>query len=123
MLIGDTSFLYDLNSLILLKQLQHPFVIVLLNNDGGGIFNLLPVPESEKQAFYQLPHGLTFKNTCDQFSIRYQQPATFSEFKTHYQDALNTKNNKTTLIEVCVSNQLTAIQLQAIKEQLQHAII
>jgi len=40
-------------------------VIVLLNNDGGGIFN----------------------------------------------------------IEVCVSNQLTATQLQAIKEQLQHAII
>ena len=123
LLIGDTSFLYDLNSLTLLQQLQQPFVIVLLNNDGGGIFNLLPVPESEKQVFYQLPHALTFKNTCDQFSIRYQQPTTFSEFKTHYQDALITEDNKTTLIEVCVSNQLTATQLQAIKEQLQHAII
>ena len=123
LVIGDTSFLYDLNSLTLLTQLQQPFVIVLLNNDGGGIFNLLPVPESEKQVFYQLPHGLTFKNTCAQFSINYQQPTTFSEFKTHYQDALITKDNKTTLIEVCVSNQLTATQLQAIKEQLQHAII
>ncbi|MBB1273818.1 2-succinyl-5-enolpyruvyl-6-hydroxy-3-cyclohexene-1-carboxylic-acid synthase [Psychromonas sp. SR45-3] len=124
LLIGDTSFLYDLNSLALLTQLQHPFVIVLLNNDGGGIFNLLPVPKAQHQAFYQLPHGLTFSQTCAQFSIHYQQPKTLTAFKENYQHALAiTTHNKATLIEVCISNLLTPIQLAEIKEQLQNAII
>lgn len=124
LLIGDTSFLYDLNSLALLKQLQLPFVIVLLNNDGGGIFNLLPVPQAQQQAFYQLPHGLTFAQTCAQFSINYRRPNTFSEFQANYQQSLvNNKHNKTTLIEVCINHQLTPKQLKEIKEQIQDATI
>lgn len=124
LLIGDTSFLYDLNSLALLAQLKQPFVIVLLNNDGGGIFNLLPVPKAQQQAFYQLPHGLTFAQTCAQFTIAYQQPKTLSDFKQNYQHAasINTEN-KATLIEICISNLITPTQLQEIKEQLQNAII
>lgn len=124
LLIGDISFLYDLNSLILAHQLPLPFVIVLLNNDGGGIFNLLPVPEAQQRQFYQLPHGLTFEQTCAQFSIHYQQPTTLAEFKTQYQQAISTEHHhKQTLIEVCVNNQLTPMQLQHIKNEVKNAII
>ncbi|TEW53372.1 2-succinyl-5-enolpyruvyl-6-hydroxy-3-cyclohexene-1-carboxylic-acid synthase [Psychromonas sp. RZ22] len=124
LLIGDTSFLYDLNSLTLLNQLQQPFVIVLLNNDGGGIFNLLPVPAAHQQQFYQLPHGLNFQQICDQFSINYYQPKTFSEFQKQYQNAIiKNKHNKVTLIEVCVDNQLTPIQLSKIKDEVKNAAI
>ena len=124
LLIGDTSFLYDLNSLALLAQLTTPFVIVLLNNDGGGIFNLLPVPEEQLKPFYQNPHGLTFEETCAQFSINYHQPVTFFEFQVQYQDALSkNKHNKMTLIEVCVDNQLTPTLLQKINNEVKHAII
>lgn len=124
LLIGDTSFLYDLNSLALVKQLQLPFVIVLLNNDGGGIFNLLPVPEAQQEQFYQNPHGLTFKQTCEQFSIDYYQPSTFSEFKENYQQANAKKEgNKAALIEVCINNQLTPNQLKTIKDEVKNAII
>ena len=118
LLIGDTSFLYDLNSLALLKQLNHPFIIIVTNNDGGSIFNLLPVPEQQKRDFYQLPHGLTFANTCKQFSIDYYQPTQLDEFRDNYQTAV--KNNRS-LIEVCVKNNQTYKQLEQLKEQLQHA--
>ena len=119
LLIGDTSFLYDLNSLHLLKQLNKALVIILLNNDGGGIFNLLPVPKAQQEKYYQLPHGLNFQKTCEQFSINYSQPTNFAEFKSEYTKASN--QNNSTLIEVCISNQLTATQLQVIKEQIQNA--
>lgn len=119
LLIGDTSFLYDLNSLHLLTQLNTALVIILLNNDGGGIFNLLPVPAEQQEKYYQLPHGLTFQKTCEQFSINYSQPINFSEFKSEYAKA--SKQNNSTLIEVCIRNQLTATQLQVIKEQIQNA--
>ncbi|MFT6985125.1 MAG: 2-succinyl-5-enolpyruvyl-6-hydroxy-3-cyclohexene-1-carboxylate synthase [Psychromonas sp.] len=118
LLIGDTSFLYDLNSLTLLKQLNHPFIIIVINNDGGAIFNLLPVPAQQKQQFYQLPHGLTFADTCKQFSINYYQPSRVDEFKSNYQKALK---NEISLIEVCVKNDQTSEQLEYIKEQIKNA--
>ncbi|MCW8995693.1 MAG: 2-succinyl-5-enolpyruvyl-6-hydroxy-3-cyclohexene-1-carboxylic-acid synthase [Psychromonas sp.] len=118
LLIGDTSFLYDLNSLALLKQLDAPFIIVVINNDGGGIFNLLPVPAQQKQDFYQLPHGLSFADICKQFSVDYYHPKELPEFKNNYQTALK---NSCSLIEICVKNDQTAKQLEQLKEQIQNA--
>ena len=113
LLIGDTSFLYDLNSLALLAQLDEAFVIILINNDGGSIFNMLPVPLNQKARFYQLPHGLHFKPICEQFSVNYQQPTTVSAFKACYQKAL--KINQASLIEINVENGQTLEQLNTLK--------
>lgn len=118
LLIGDTSFLYDLNSLALLKQLKHPFIIIMINNDGGAIFNLLPVPKQLKKEFYQLPHGLTFADTCKQFSIDHYKPMQLEEFKNNYQSALK---NSLSLIEICVENEQTSRQLEQLKEQVKDA--
>lgn len=118
LLIGDTSFLYDLNSLALLKQLNSPFIIIVINNDGGSIFNLLAVPEMQKEDFYQLPHGLTFADSCKQFSIDYYQPRQLDEFKEHYQKALK---SSCSMIEICVNNDQTSKQLTQLKEQIKNA--
>lgn len=118
LLIGDTSFLYDLNSLALLKQLNHPFIIIVINNDGCSIFNLLPVPENQKRDFYQLPHGLNFSDICKQFAITYYQPKGLDDFEDNYQTA--SKSNLS-LIEVCTENSQTYHQLEQLKEQIQDA--
>jgi len=118
LLIGDTSFLYDLNSLALVKQLNHPFIIIVINNDGGSIFNLLPVPEQQKRDFYQLPHGLNFTQISQQFGIDYYRPNQLDEFKANYQKA--TKKTLS-LIEVCTKHNQTKTQLAQLIEQIQHA--
>ena len=118
LLIGDTSFLYDLNSLALLKQLECPFVIILLNNDGGSIFNLLPVPAQQKQDYYQLPHGYTFKPTCDQFGLQYYQPTSIETFEENYQSAIKQGSS---LIEICIENSQSHEQLNQIKQLIQDA--
>lgn len=98
-LLGDTSALFDLNSLALYQNLTHPVVIVVINNDGGNIFHMLPVPEENhiREQFYQLPHGLTFEAAAQQFSLHYQAPKDRDSFIDCYQDALNQAG--TTLIE------------------------
>ena len=120
LLIGDTSFLYDLNSLALLKQLQTPFNIIVINNDGGGIFNLLPVPEEQKKEFYQLPDGLNFKAICEQFCIDYYNPNQVTDFKDTYNRSLQSKHS---LIEITLPNQQSATQLQQLKEQVHYATL
>ena len=46
LLIGDLSFLHDVNGLIITRFHQTDLTIVIMNNDGGGIFSYLPQAES-----------------------------------------------------------------------------
>ena len=48
LVIGDVSFLHDVNGLNLLKSglWRQPLTIVIINNGGGGIFNFLPVSKA-----------------------------------------------------------------------------
>ena len=80
-LIGDTSLLYDINSLALLTHVQQPVVIIVTNNDGGAIFDLLPVPKQQKKALYQMPHGYTFEHAAKQFGLAYCCPASLNSLK------------------------------------------
>jgi 2-succinyl-5-enolpyruvyl-6-hydroxy-3-cyclohexene-1-carboxylate synthase len=45
LLIGDVAALHDLSGWLLASTAQTPLVAVVVNNDGGGIFNFLPVAE------------------------------------------------------------------------------
>jgi 2-succinyl-5-enolpyruvyl-6-hydroxy-3-cyclohexene-1-carboxylate synthase len=40
--VGDVSFLHDLNALVAAARLGISATVILLNNDGGGIFSFLP---------------------------------------------------------------------------------
>jgi 2-succinyl-5-enolpyruvyl-6-hydroxy-3-cyclohexene-1-carboxylate synthase len=57
---GDLAFLHDVNSLVLLARQTPPVTVVLVNNDGGGIFSFLPVAEVGEafEPYFGTPHGL-----------------------------------------------------------------
>ncbi|MFC1234911.1 2-succinyl-5-enolpyruvyl-6-hydroxy-3-cyclohexene-1-carboxylic-acid synthase [Vibrio sp. F74] len=78
-LLGDTSLLYDLNSLSLFSHTIEPIIILVTNNDGGAIFDLLPVPQEKKTALYQMPHGYRFKYAAKQFGLKYLDPDNMNE--------------------------------------------
>lgn len=90
LLIGDTSTLYDLNSLALLQDLTSPFVLLIINNNGGNIFHMLPVPENNqiRERFYQLPHHLDFSASAKQFGLNYTALHDIPSFKESYLAAL-----------------------------------
>ncbi|MFQ5628991.1 MAG: 2-succinyl-5-enolpyruvyl-6-hydroxy-3-cyclohexene-1-carboxylic-acid synthase [bacterium] len=100
LLIGDLAFLHDLNSLAQLQSLDKPLVIVLLNNNGGGIFSFLPVAAfpAHFEKYFGTPHGYTFKSAADLFGLAYNNPQTMTEFIKSYQGAF--KQKKSTIIEV-----------------------
>jgi 2-succinyl-5-enolpyruvyl-6-hydroxy-3-cyclohexene-1-carboxylate synthase len=87
LVIGDVSFFHDLNSLHYLKDCKHHLKIILVNNDGGGIFTLLPIHKEEKVLnVISSPHGLTFKSTAEQFGIPYRKVETTIDFEQSLQD-------------------------------------
>jgi len=100
LLIGDLAFLHDLNSLSLVKNSKFPLTIVLLNNDGGGIFSFLPIsnigPTFEK--YFGTPHGLSFQKSAEQFDIKYICPKTIDEFKKQFRSSQ--KSRSSSIIEI-----------------------
>ncbi|MCE0559109.1 2-succinyl-5-enolpyruvyl-6-hydroxy-3-cyclohexene-1-carboxylic-acid synthase [Motilimonas sp. E26] len=118
LLLGDTSLLHDLNSMALLKQLKNPFVVIVLNNDGGSIFNLLPLPDDQQTAreCYQLPHGLNFANAAAMFGVNYMQPKEQQEFELDYASALIEPG--ATLIEITVPAKASSEMITTIAAQI-----
>ncbi len=75
LLTGDLSFFHDQNGLLALREEGVKLDIVLLNNDGGGIFHRLPVSRFEPpftQAFVT-PHGLDFSHATRQYGLVYRR--------------------------------------------------
>ena len=104
LLIGDLSFLHDLNSLQLVRNMPAPMAVVLLNNDGGGIFSLLPLAQDDsparKQAteYFTTPHGLDAQHAAAMFGLDYRQPVDQASFQQALGHAL--QSSGCTLIEV-----------------------
>jgi 2-succinyl-5-enolpyruvyl-6-hydroxy-3-cyclohexene-1-carboxylate synthase len=74
-LLGDLTLLHDLNSLALLRR--EPVTLVVVNNDGGGIFQFLSlgIDPAERERFWETPHGMDFAHAAAQFGIKYHRPA------------------------------------------------
>ncbi|MBE0462084.1 MAG: 2-succinyl-5-enolpyruvyl-6-hydroxy-3-cyclohexene-1-carboxylic-acid synthase [Halomonadaceae bacterium] len=113
LVLGDTSALHDLNSLALLKQAAHPLVVVILNNDGGSIFHMLPVPKEGEQLerYFRQPHGLNFEHAALMFGLAYAAPDSLDAFTAAYQQALEVG---VTLIEISLPHQQVADELAAL---------
>jgi len=71
LVVGDVSFLHDLNALLAAKLHGLSATIVLVNNDGGGIFSFLPQAQPEAatpgsglpehyEELFGTPHGTDF---------------------------------------------------------------
>lgn len=113
LLLGDLSALHDLNSLALLSKASRPLVVILLNNDGGSIFRMLPVPTEGEllESYYRLPHGLSFEHAAAMFGLAYRAPTTLPEFEHDYRAALQ---HGVTLIEIRVPSEQVADDLKAL---------
>ncbi len=98
LLIGDLALLHDLNSLAMLRGL--PVTVVVLNNDGGGIFSFLPVSEHKPffEPFFGTPQGVGFESAATMFGLRYTRPGSAEGFLTAYRAARSA--NGPSLIEV-----------------------
>lgn len=70
-IVGDLSALYDMNSLALLRQSPAPLVLLVVNNNGGQIFSLLPTPDAEREAFYCMPQNVEFSHAAAMFGLSY----------------------------------------------------
>ncbi len=100
LLIGDIAFLHDLNSLSGLLRARAQLTIILLNNDGGGIFHRLPIREFDPpfERLFITPHGLEFHAVAKMFGLAYSRVDSADALDAAYCQALVSDGSQ--LIEI-----------------------
>ncbi len=69
--LGDLALFHDQNGLLWAREEDAPVVFVLVDNDGGGIFHMLPVADHEPHftPLVATPHGLDFRHAAELHGI------------------------------------------------------
>jgi len=82
LVIGDLSFYHDLNGLLAAKLHRLNLTVVLVNNDGGGIFSFLPQADHPRhfEALFGTPHGLSFEPAVAMYGGRYCRVENWDQF-------------------------------------------
>lgn len=78
--LGDMSFLHDLGGLAAATEAMN-LTIVVVNNNGGGIFSFLPMAD-ESEIFtrlFTMPHGFTFRSGAEMFGVGYAHATSYQE--------------------------------------------
>ncbi|MFZ9033509.1 MAG: 2-succinyl-5-enolpyruvyl-6-hydroxy-3-cyclohexene-1-carboxylic-acid synthase [Anaerohalosphaeraceae bacterium] len=109
--IGDIAFLYDLNALAFLTDQALPISVVVINNQGGGIFDFLPISECQDvlEKFFVAKHDFQFSGVCDTFKLDYYKAREKDEFVQAYAKAA--KKKTPAVIEV-VTDRKTNLELR-----------
>ena len=75
LLIGDLSFIYDQSSLLIAKQYNIDLTIVIINNNGGGIFSQLPasnlINKKMLNTYWTTPHNIDLKKIAQLYDFQY----------------------------------------------------
>ena len=90
LLTGDLGLLHDAGGLVSARRLGASLAVVVVNNDGGGIFSFLPVAGTTPhfEPLFGTPHGLTFQSLAEWCGARYRAPAAASELRQALAEAL-----------------------------------
>ncbi len=88
---GDVAFLYDSNALWN-RNFPSNLKIVVFNNNGGGIFELIEGPSIHREVLplQTTNHAMNMKSIVDQFGISYSFLDSITDMKQKIKDFLNT---------------------------------
>jgi len=86
MLVGDITLYHDMNGLFALKdRAMRNVTIVLMNNDGGGIFHRLPIQDYEPTFtdLFVMPHGLDYTHVAALYGLEYIRVESRAHFRSY----------------------------------------
>ncbi|MFD2043716.1 2-succinyl-5-enolpyruvyl-6-hydroxy-3-cyclohexene-1-carboxylic-acid synthase [Ornithinibacillus salinisoli] len=87
LVLGDLSFYHDMNGLLAAKHYQLNVTILLINNNGGGIFSFLPQASEQKhfEALFGTPVNLEFEQAVRMYGGSYHSPSDETELENALQ--------------------------------------
>lgn len=81
LLTGDLALLHDLGGVLTAKRHGLSLTLLVVNNDGGGIFSFLPIASTTPhfETFFGTPHGLDLSHAAHLYEAKFHRPQTPAE--------------------------------------------
>jgi len=110
LITGDLSFLHDLNALLPAKKYSIPLVVILINNNGGGIFEMLPISSNnEFKTYFKTPHNLNIAPIVKSFGLEHHLIKNEKELKIKLIKSLQKKSF--TVLEI-LTDSISSLQMR-----------
>lgn len=83
MLTGDLALLHDTNGFLIRNKFVGHLTIVLINNNGGGIFEMLPISKFEPpfEEFFATPQNINFAHLCQTYNVEHELITSWEQFQ------------------------------------------
>ena len=93
LITGDLAFYHDMNGLLALERCGVDATIVVIDNNGGGIFNMLPIAEFDPPFTeqFQTPHGLDFEPVGSLYGGSFERIDTLSRFESAFEQSVTSE--------------------------------
>ena len=93
LITGDISFLYDSNALWN-NYIPKNFKIILINNNGGGIFRILPGHQENEtfNTFFETSHHLTAEHLAKMYQFKYVTVSNENELESVWNSFISDVN-------------------------------
>ena len=97
---GDLAYYHDMNGLLALSRCGVDATVVLIDNDGGGIFHLLPIAEHDDfEEWFETPHGLDFSPTADLYGLTFTRVDDLDDFRVAYGESVGSDGTQVIAVE------------------------
>lgn len=83
LLTGDLALLHDTNGFLINQHFQGSLTIILVNNNGGGIFEMLPISEYQNifEKYFATPQSIDFIHLSKTYNVDYKLINNWHKFK------------------------------------------
>lgn len=116
-LLGDLAFLHDISALG--NPIEADLTIIVVDNDGGGIFSTLPQRGVDHfEEVFGTPHGRDLKKIATAFGIKTIEVESVSDLLAEFEDRANRKKSEskmTVIIAKMPDRESNAENLEQIK--------
>jgi 2-succinyl-5-enolpyruvyl-6-hydroxy-3-cyclohexene-1-carboxylate synthase len=117
--VGDISFLHDIGALWSAREITTPFVLVVIDNHGGRIFEQLPIRDcvpSIRIDAWTTPHELELWAAGLVFGIETSRPKSLDALAESLRDALG--RTGPTLIHVTCASESARLDAESLRQYL-----
>ena len=106
---GDLAFIHDINGFLIENSIDLNLTILLINNNGGNIFNNLyknNLEEEELKKLFLMPKSIRWENLAKAHQVPYKNVLSFKKLREAFEWSLSMQKSVIIKVDINVENEI-----------------
>ena len=106
---GDLAFLHDINGWLIENSNDLNLTILLINNNGGNIFNRMykkNLKDEELKKLFLMPKEINWPNLAKGFRVEFQEVSNFKKLREAFESSISSQKSVIIKVDVDAENEL-----------------